>query len=90
MGVTSYQDPFETPIEYAPTDNKLMALEMIKAKRMLRPHLLLIQVLSSQFQAIKYRESGIMVSLIRLMMRSLGAAKRMRWDTKHFSTPDRH
>ena len=55
-----------------------MDIELAKARRLLRPHLLLIQVLSSQFQAVKYREPGIMVSLIRLMMRSLGASKRMR------------
>ena len=55
-----------------------MDLELNKARRMLRPHLLLIQVLSSQFQAIKYREPGIMIALIRLMMRSLGAANKMR------------
>jgi phosphatidylinositol 4-kinase len=74
----SYRDPFEVPIEYSPSDKKVMDLELAKARRLLRPHLLLIQVLSSQFQAVKYREPGIMVSLIRLMMRSLAAFKRMR------------
>jgi phosphatidylinositol 4-kinase len=75
----SYGDPFERPVEYSPTDKKVMDLELAKARRLLRPHLLLIQVLSSQFQAVKYREPGIMMSLVRLMMRSLAAAKHMRW-----------
>ena len=66
------------PVEYSQSDKKVLDLELAKARRLLRPHLLLIQVLSSQFQAIKYRESGIMTSLIRLMMRSLAAAKKMR------------
>lgn len=76
----NYKDPFETPVEYAPSDKKVMDLELAKARKLLRPHLLLTQVLSSQFQAVKYREPGIMVSLIRLMMRSLWAAKKMRYD----------
>jgi len=74
----NYRDPFEVPVEYAPSDKKVMDLELAKARKMLRPHLLLVQVLSSQFQAVKYREEGIMVSLIRLMMRSLIAAHKMR------------
>lgn len=73
----NYRDPFETPVAYSPSDKKVMDLELAKARRLLRPHLLLIQVLSSQFQAVKYREPGIMVSLIRLIMRSLAASKRM-------------
>ncbi|KAK6909388.1 hypothetical protein I203_103405 [Kwoniella mangroviensis CBS 8507] len=73
----NYQDPFEQPVEYAPSDKKILDLELAKARKLLRPHLLLVQVLSSQFQAIKYRERGIMVCLIRLMMRSLKAHKQM-------------
>ncbi|OCF44647.1 phosphatidylinositol 4-kinase [Kwoniella heveanensis CBS 569] len=73
----NYRDPFEQPVEYSPSDKKVMDLELAKARKLLRPHLLLVQVLSSQFQAIKYRERGIMVSLIRLMMRSLKAHKHM-------------
>ncbi len=41
---------------YSPSDKKVMDLELAKARRQLRPHLLLVQVLSSQFQAVKYRE----------------------------------
>ena len=74
----SYTDPFESPIEYSQSDKSVMDLELAKARKMLRPHLLLIQVLSSMFQAVKYREPGIMTSLIRLMMRSFGESKKMR------------
>lgn len=75
----SYDDPFAAPVEYSPSDKKIMDLELAKARRLLKPHLLLIQVLSSQFQAVKYREPGIMMSIIRLMMRSIAASARMRW-----------
>jgi len=74
----SYRDPFASPVAYSPSDKKIMDLELAKARRLLRPHLLLVQVLSSQFQAVKYREPGIMISLIRLMMRSLAASRIMR------------
>lgn len=73
----SYRDPFENRIEFAPSDKKVLDLELAKARKLLRPHLLLIQVLSSQFQAIKYRQPGIMTSLIRVLMRSLAAHKKM-------------
>lgn len=73
----NYHDPFVQPIEYAPSDKHVMDVELARARRLLRPHLLLVQILSSQFQAVKYRAPGIMVSLARLMLRSLGAFKKM-------------
>ncbi|ODN73286.1 hypothetical protein L202_07835 [Cryptococcus amylolentus CBS 6039] len=73
----NYQDPFEIPVEYSPSNKKILDLELAKARRLLRPHTLLIQILSSQFQAVKYRERGMTVSLIRLLMRSLKAHKEM-------------
>jgi phosphatidylinositol 4-kinase len=73
----NYHDPFVRPIEYAPSDKAVMDVEMARAKRLLLPHLLLVQILSSQFQAVKYRVNGIMVSLARLMIRSLAAYKKM-------------
>lgn len=76
----SYKDPFEVPIEYSPSDKKTMDLELSRASKMLRPHHLLIKVLSTQYQAMQEREPGVTVSLIRLLMRSLGAAKKMRYD----------
>lgn len=76
--MSSYTDPFEVPIEYTPSDKKTMDLEMAKANKMLRPHHLLIKVLATQYQGMKNREAGVTVSLVRLLMRSLGAAKKMR------------
>lgn len=56
-----------------------MDVELRKAERLLKPHLLLIQVLSSSFQAVKYRASGIMISLARMLLRSLNAYEH--WST---------
>ena len=76
----SHTDPFERPIEYSPSDKKTMDLELSRANKMLRPHHLLIKVLSTQYQAMQQREPGVTVSLIRMLMRSLspGAVKKMR------------
>ncbi|KAL1412783.1 Phosphatidylinositol 4-kinase stt4 [Vanrija albida] len=73
----NYHDPFVQPLEYAPSDKKVMDAELAKARRLLKPHLLLIQILSSQFQAVKYRAPGIMVSIARLMLRSLDSFRHM-------------
>jgi phosphatidylinositol 4-kinase len=52
--------------------------EMAVAKRSLQPHLLLTTVISSRFQAVKYRRPGIMGSMFRLLARSFQAHKQMR------------
>ncbi|KAL7418401.1 Phosphatidylinositol 4-kinase stt4 [Cryptotrichosporon argae] len=69
--VLNYRDPFVSTIQYAPSDHKAMEHELGRATRLLTPHLLLVQFLSAQFHASKTREPGVMVSLIRLIMRSL-------------------
>lgn len=73
----NFDGPFQHPIEYSPTDKDVMDHELAAAQRMLKPHLLLIQVVASRFQAVKYREAGIMVAIIRLLMRSFKAHKLM-------------
>jgi phosphatidylinositol 4-kinase len=74
----SYTDPFEVPIEYTPSNRETMDIELSRANRMLRPHHLLIKVLATQYRGMKNRDTGVTISLIRLLMRSLGAAKKMR------------
>lgn len=51
---------------------------LLLARRVLEPHTLLIQVISSRFQAVKYREPGIMNAILRLLFRSLKSHKRLR------------
>lgn len=76
-GISS-SGPFEKPIEYSPTVKSVMDHEMAVAKRSLQPHLLLTTVISSRFQAVKYRRPGIMGSMFRLLARSFQAHKQMR------------
>ncbi|KAJ9110206.1 hypothetical protein QFC20_003058 [Naganishia adeliensis] len=69
--------PFERPIEYSPTDKATLDHDLAVAKRMLQPHTLLTQVLSSRFQAVKYRDRGITLAFFRLLIQSFKAHKRM-------------
>lgn len=55
-----------------------MDKKMAAAKKLLTPHLLLIQVLSSRFQAVKYREAALMHAFIRVVARSCAHASHMR------------
>lgn len=74
----SYNDPFVTPVEYSPSDFKIIDIELAKARRLLRPHLLVIQMLSTQFEAVKDSKSGSVMPIIRLMMRSLARSVHLR------------
>jgi hypothetical protein len=81
---SSYHDPFVAPVEYSPSDENIMNLELSKARRLLSPHLLLINFLSSQYQTVKQSEPEIVMPIIRLMMRSVAPTSHMRWATDHF------
>lgn len=71
-------DPFTHPIEYSPSDKAFMDKKMGAAKKLLTPHLILIQVLSSRFQAVKYQEAGLMLSFMRVVALSCKHADHMR------------
>ncbi|KAJ9125427.1 hypothetical protein QFC22_000388 [Naganishia vaughanmartiniae] len=73
----NYIGPFERPIEYSPTDKTTLDHDLAVAKRLLQPHTLLTQVLSSRFQAVKYRDRGTMLAFFRLLSRSFKAHKQM-------------
>lgn len=69
--------PLDRAIEYAPTDRAVIEHSLKVAQRALQPHTLLISVISSRFQAVKYREPGMMLSIIRLLLRSFRSHKQM-------------
>lgn len=48
-------------------------------QKLLMPHLILIQVLASRFQAVKYREPGLINVFIRVLIRSCIATKHIRY-----------
>ncbi len=55
--------------------------ELKSAERMLKPHVLLLQVIASRFQAVKYRAPGIMISIIRMLLKSFRAHESMRYSS---------
>jgi phosphatidylinositol 4-kinase len=65
-------------------DKKLAA-----AKKLLTPHLILIQILSSRFQAVKYQEAGLMLAFLRVVMKSAEHADHMRCATTVFQSQAR-
>lgn len=68
--VLSVADPFKHPVEYNPTDKAEMDTALSDARRMLVPHTILLHMLRSRFQAVRYRNPGLMQLLLRLVLRS--------------------
>lgn len=75
----SAQDPFNTPIDYSPTGKDEIDHSMQAVKRLLTPHTVLLQSLSSLFQASRYRRPRLMRLLLRLVLRSADAYQSMRY-----------
>jgi len=75
----SYDDPFFHPIRYSPTDKGEIYRGMTNVKRLLAPHVLILQMLISWFQAAKYRRPGLMLLIQRLVLISARAHRYMRF-----------
>jgi len=75
----SYDDPFFHPIQYSPTDKEEIDRGMTSAKRLLAPHVLILQMLISRFQAARYRRPGLMLLIQRLVLISARAHRYMRF-----------
>ncbi|KAG9010494.1 phosphatidylinositol-4- kinase [Tulasnella sp. JGI-2019a] len=69
----NFVDPFSHPVEYSPTDREVIKRGLIAARRMLIPHSLLLSMLSSRFQAVRYRHPSLMHILLNLILRSCEA-----------------
>ena len=74
----SCNDPFFHPIQYSPTDKEEIDRGMASAKRLLDPHVLILQMLISRFQAARYRRPGLMLLIQRLVLISARAHRYMR------------
>ncbi|KDQ11709.1 hypothetical protein BOTBODRAFT_147082 [Botryobasidium botryosum FD-172 SS1] len=70
-------DPFIQPIEYSPMEKKNIDRALASARRLLLPHTALLQMLTSRFQAVRYKDLGLMTLLHRLISRSTGAHEKM-------------
>ncbi|KAI6131993.1 hypothetical protein EDD16DRAFT_1821529 [Pisolithus croceorrhizus] len=66
----NYQDPFQHPINYVPTDKEEIDRATTTAQRLLVPHTLILQMLFSRLQSARYRRSSVMFLIQRLVMRS--------------------
>lgn len=69
----NYDDPFYHPVSYVPTDKEEIDRATTYARRLLVPHTLVLQMLSSRLQAARYRRSAVMFLIQRLVLRSARA-----------------
>ncbi|KAG6889834.1 hypothetical protein C0995_014311 [Termitomyces sp. Mi166 len=77
----NYQDPFYEPISYSPTDKEIIDRGSANARRMLTPHVLVLQMLFSRLQAARYRRPGMMFLIQHLVLRSARAYRLMRYES---------
>lgn len=69
----NYADPFLHPVEYNPTDKTIIDRGIASARRLLTPHILILQLLFSRMQAARYRRPGLMMLLQRVALASARA-----------------
>ncbi|KZO97923.1 atypical/PIKK/PI4K protein kinase [Calocera viscosa TUFC12733] len=69
----NYDDPFNHAVQYTPSDQVQVEHEQAGAKRLLTPHTLLLRALTSRFQAVRYHHAGLILILLRLVLRSTRA-----------------
>ncbi|KAI5120463.1 hypothetical protein M0805_006483 [Coniferiporia weirii] len=68
--VMNYADPFIHSVEYNPTDKTIIDRNAASARKLLIPHVLILQMLFSRFQAARYHKPGLMLLILRLVLRS--------------------
>ncbi|TDL24976.1 atypical/PIKK/PI4K protein kinase [Rickenella mellea] len=73
----NYEDPFYRPVEYSPTDKSIIDRGSETARKLLSPHVLVLQMLLSRFQTARYRKPGLMLLILRLVLRTALAHKMM-------------
>ena len=74
----SYEDPFVSAVEYSPTDKAEIDRTITAARKLLAPHVALLQMLFSRFQAARYRKPGLMLAILRLVLRCARSHSLMR------------
>lgn len=75
----SYADPYTRPIEYSPSDPILLDRDIQKARRILRPHMAVLQFIVEQVQDAKYRGHGLMGPVVRMLLATFAACAKMRY-----------
>ncbi|KAF5373565.1 hypothetical protein D9758_000828 [Tetrapyrgos nigripes] len=69
----NYDDPFFHPISYSPTDKETIDRGTSTARRLLSPHVLILQMLASRLQSARYRRPAAMFLVQHLVLRSARA-----------------
>ena len=69
--------PFLRKTEMGAFNREEITAEQEQAARLFTPHLTLVHLISSRFQAFRYRDPTMVLSLVRLLQHSGGAAERM-------------
>ena len=77
--VSSSTDPFYHPVEYKPTDKTVINRGTATAQKLLSPHIQVLQMLFSRFQVARYNKGALMLLIMRLILRSAIAHKKMRY-----------
>jgi phosphatidylinositol 4-kinase len=67
---SSFDDPFNHPVEYSATDKALIDRMVATGKKLLGPHTQVLRMLLSRFQAVRYRRPGLMLLITRLVLRT--------------------
>ena len=75
----SRRNPLDEETQYTPTDKGAMTKEYAAATRLLQPHSILLQFLSSRFQAFRYRDRDLVTNCMWIIMRSAAASKTWRY-----------
>ncbi|KAF9014020.1 hypothetical protein BDQ17DRAFT_1475819 [Cyathus striatus] len=73
----NYEDPFNNPIDYSPTDKEIIDRAMANARRILTPHSLVLNMLFSRLQAARYHRPAMMLLIQQLVLRSARAYKHL-------------
>jgi len=75
----SCENPFYNPVLYSPTNKAEIDRAVASARRLLTPHTLLLHMLMSRFQAIRYYKPTLVLWILRLVLRSAQFHKYMRY-----------
>ncbi|KAF6763882.1 atypical/PIKK/PI4K protein kinase [Ephemerocybe angulata] len=72
-----YHDPLYNIISYSPTDKGIIDRGWAAARRVLKPHSLVIQMLFSRLQAARYHRPTVMYIIQKIVLRAAYAFKSM-------------
>jgi len=79
----SFESPFYHEILYTATDKAVIDHATLTARRVLTPHTMVIQMLFSRFQALRYQKPVLVNVLRRIIIKSARAFKFMRSEYDH-------